>query len=91
MKQTTREEPGAHPEHVEGDGRAGGTTERRFDGHSDHGGVNHVGDGVSATTVGKTTKQQGIKHHDIETKPKVHRSRATAHRRALATEMRLRR
>ena len=46
VKQTTQEELGAHPDHVEGDGRAGGTTERRVDGHSDHGGANHVGDGV---------------------------------------------
>ena len=37
LKHTTREELGAHPEHVEGDGRAGGTTERWVDGHSEHG------------------------------------------------------
>jgi len=46
VKQTTQEEPGAHPEHVEGDGRAGGTTDRWVDGHSDHGGTNHVDDGA---------------------------------------------
>ena len=56
VKQTAREEPGAHPEHVEGDGRAGGTTERQVDGHSDHGGANHVGDGVQATAVIKRIK-----------------------------------
>ena len=68
VKQTIQKEPGAHPEHVEGDGRAGGTTERRVDGHSDHGGARIVGGGVSATVVHKTVTQQGIKHHGIETK-----------------------
>ena len=56
VKQTTREEPGAHPEHVEGDGRAEGTTERRVDGHSDHGGANHIGDGVQAAAMVKRIK-----------------------------------
>ena len=56
VKQMTREEPGAHPDHIEGDGRAGGTTERRVDGHSDHGGANHVGDGVQATAMVKRIK-----------------------------------
>ena len=56
VKQTTREELGAHPDHVEGDGRAGGTTERRFDSHSDHGGMNHVGDSVQATAMVKRIK-----------------------------------
>ena len=56
VKQTTQEEPGAHPDHVEGDGRARGTTERRVDGHSDHGGANHVGDDVQATTMVKRIK-----------------------------------
>jgi len=31
VKQTAREVPEAHPEHVEGDGRARGTTDRRID------------------------------------------------------------
>jgi len=56
VKQTTREEPGAHPDHVEGDGRVGGTKERRVDGHCNHGGANHVGDGVQATTMVKRIK-----------------------------------
>ena len=56
VKQTTREEPGAHPDHVEGDGRVGGTKERRVDGHSDHGGANHVGDGVQAIAMVKRIK-----------------------------------
>ena len=40
----------------------------RFDGDSDHGGADLVDDGVSATAVGKTTKQERIKHYSIETK-----------------------
>ena len=68
MKQTTREESGAHPDHVEGDGRAGGTTERRVDGHSDHGGVNHIGNGVQATAVVKRIKQPVIEQHGIKAK-----------------------
>ena len=68
VKETTQEEPGAHPEHVEGDGRAGGTTERRVDGNSDHGGANHIGDGVLATTVVKRIKQPVIEQHGIKAK-----------------------
>ena len=56
VKQTTREEPGAHPNHVEGDGRAGGTTERQVDGHDDHGRVRIVGSGVPATVMNKRTQ-----------------------------------
>jgi len=81
----------AHHEHVGAKSETGEATVTRDDVHGDHGRAKIVGDGVLATAMGKTTKQQGIKHHGIETKPKVHRSRATAHRRALATEMRLRR
>ena len=69
LKHTAREEPGAHPKHVEGDGRAGGTTNRRVDGHSDHGGANHIGDGVLATTVVKRIKQPVIEQHRIKAKP----------------------
>ena len=46
VKQTSREELGAHPDHFEGDGRVGGTKERRVDGHGNHNGANHVGDGI---------------------------------------------
>ena len=69
VKQKTQEELGAHPDHVEGDGQAGGTTERWVDVHGGHDEAEIVGEGVPATAVGKTTKQQRIKYHSIETKP----------------------
>ena len=69
MKQTTRVEPGAHPEHVEAKSETREATVTRDDVDSGHGGVKLVGDGDTATVVGKTTKQQGIKHHSIEMKP----------------------
>jgi len=40
----------------------------RVDGDSGHGGADIIDDGVSATAVGKMTKQEWIKHHIIETK-----------------------
>ena len=40
----------------------------RFDGDSDHGGVDLIDDGVPATVVGKMTKQEWTKHYSIETK-----------------------
>ena len=90
-KQKARKGSAAHHEHVGAKSETGEATVTRDDVHGDHGRANIIGDGVPVTAVGKTTEQQGIKHHGIETKPKVHRSRATAHRRALATEIRLRR
>ena len=58
----------AHPERVEAKSETGGATATRVDVHSDHGGARSVGDGVLATAVGKTTKQEWIKHYSIETK-----------------------
>ena len=84
VKQTTREELGAHPDHVEGDGRAGGTTERRVDGHSDHGRARIVGGGVLATVVHKTVTQPSTKHHDIVAKLNQDSARSETHHRALA-------
>jgi len=69
LKQRIQEAPVAHPERVEARSEIGEATERRDDVHSDHGGANIVGDGVPATVVIKTSKQQRIKHHSIETKP----------------------
>ena len=69
VKQKAQEEPGAHPDHVEGNGQAGGTTERWVDVHDGHGEAEIIDGGEPVTTVGKTTKQQWIKYHSIETKP----------------------
>ena len=69
LKQRIQEAPVAHPERVEARSKVREATERRDDDHGDHGGAKIVGEGVPATAVGKTTKQQWIKHHSIETKP----------------------
>ena len=71
VKQTAREEPEAHPEHVEGDGRAGGTTDRRFDGHSDHGASNGDG-GAPMAAVDKRSNLPVIEHHGNKAKLEVH-------------------
>ena len=84
VKQMTREEPGAHPDHVEGDGRAGGTTERRVDGHSDHGRARIVGGGVPMTVVHKMVTQPSTKHHGIMAKLNQDSARSETHHRALA-------
>ena len=57
----------------------------RVDGDSGHGGADFVGDGVPVTAVSKTTKQEWIKHHSIETKLSRQQSRTMAHRMTLAT------
>ena len=69
VKQKAQEEPGAHPDHVEGDGQAGGTTERQVDVHGGHDELEIVDGDEPVTAVGKMTKQQRIKYHSIETKP----------------------
>ena len=63
VKQTSREEPKAHHEHVEGDGRAGGTTDRRVDGRSDHGGAIDGDGDFPVTVVDKRSNQPVIEHH----------------------------
>ena len=72
VKQTTREEPGAHPEHVEGDGRAEGTTDRRVDGHSDHSGASNGDSGAPVAAVDKRSNQLVIEHHGNKAKLEVH-------------------
>ena len=65
VKQRVQETSVAHPERVEATSKTGEATVMRFDGDSDHGGADFVDDGVPATAVGKTTKQEQIKHHSI--------------------------
>ena len=72
LKQTTQEEPGAHPEHVEGDGRVGGTTERRVDGHRDHDGASNDDGNVPVAAVGEMINQPGTKHDGNMAKLEVH-------------------
>ena len=69
VKQRVQEAPVAHPERVGAKSETGEATVTRDDVHGDHGGAKIIGDGTPATAVGKMTKQQGIKHHRIETKP----------------------
>ena len=90
MKQTTREEPGAHPEHVEGDGRARGTTERRVDSHSDHSGASNDDDDAPVAVVDKRVKQLSTKHHGIVAKLTACQARAETDRGALAMAKRAR-
>ena len=63
VKQTAREEPEAHPEHVEGDGRAGGTTDRRVDGHRDHDAASNGDGSALVAVVDKRSNQPVIEHH----------------------------
>ena len=58
----------AHPRRVEAMSETGEAMVTRFDGDSDHGRADLIDDGVPVTTVGKTTKQEWIKHYSIETK-----------------------
>ena len=68
VKQRVQEASVAHPERVEATSKTGKATVTRFDGDNDHSGANFVNDGVLATVVGKTTKQEWIKYHSIEMK-----------------------
>ena len=68
VKQRVQEASVAHPECVEAMSETGEALVTCFDGDSDHGGADLVDDSVSVTVVGKTTKQEWIKHYSIETK-----------------------
>ena len=60
VKQKAQEEPGAHPDHIEGNGQARGTTQTWVDVHGGHGELEIVDGDEPATVVGKMTKQQRI-------------------------------
>jgi len=68
IKQKAYKGSTGHPECVEAKNETGEATVTRVDGDSGHGGADFVGDGVLTTAVGKTTKQERIKHHSIEMK-----------------------
>ena len=68
VKQRVQEASVAHPECVEAMSETREAMVMRFDGDSDHGGADLDDDGVPATAVGKTTKQEWIKHYNIEMK-----------------------
>ena len=66
VKQRVQEALVAHPKRVGVKSEVGGATVTLVDVHGDHGEAKLVGGGVPVTIVGKTTKQQGSKHHGIE-------------------------
>ena len=59
----------AHPDRVEATGETGEATGTRFDGARDHGGADLVDDSVSATAVGKMSRQERNEHYSIEVNP----------------------
>ena len=69
IKQKAREGSAAHHDHVGAKNETREATVTRVNVDSGHGGADFVNGGVPATVVGKTSKQQWIKHHDNETEP----------------------
>ena len=69
MKQRVQEASVAHPECVEATSETREAMVTRFDGDRDHDRADLVDDGVSATVVGKTSRQEWNEHYSIETKP----------------------
>ena len=59
--------------------------ETRFDGHSGHGGASNGDGGASVTAVDKRSNQPVIENHGNKAKLELHRARAKAHWRVLAT------
>ena len=69
VKQRVQEASVAHPDRVEATSETGEAMVTRFDGDSDHSSADLVDDGVPATAVGKTSRQEWNEHYSIETKP----------------------
>ena len=59
----------AHPDRVAATSETGEAKVTSFDGDWDHGGADLVDDGVTATVVGKTSRQEWNKYYSIESKP----------------------
>ena len=59
----------AHPDRVEATSGTGEALVTRFDGDRDHDGADLVDDGVPATAVDKTSRQEWNKHYSIKTNP----------------------
>ena len=57
VKQSAREESGAHPKHAQAEIRPGGAAMKRVDGHSSHGDAGFVGGGVPVAVVDKRLNQ----------------------------------
>ena len=68
IKQKAQKGSAAHRGRDEAKNETGGTTVTRVDGDSAHGGEDFIGDVVSATAVGKMTKQERNKDHSIKMK-----------------------
>ena len=66
-KQKTREGSVAHHEHVRAKSGTREATVTRVDVDSGHGGASDDDGGAQATVMDKMSKQQGNKHHGIET------------------------
>ena len=64
MKQTTREEPGAHPEHSGAENCTRRATEVWVDVHSGHGGANNDDGDAPVAALDKRVNQPSINHHD---------------------------
>ena len=69
VKQRVQEASVAHPDHVEATSGTGEALVTRFDGDRDHGRADLIDDGVPATAVGKTSRQEWHKHYSIKAKP----------------------
>ena len=68
VKQSTWEESGAHPKHARAEIGTGGSTVKRVDDHSSHGGGSNVDGGVLVAAVDKRLNQQVTKHHSNKAK-----------------------
>ena len=64
MKQTTWEEPGAHPKHTRAENWTERATEVWVDIHSGHGGANNDDGDAPVAAVDKRVNQPSINHHD---------------------------